>query len=61
MGAYKPGSIRQDPVTLTVAVCTNLSGLEPDGEHDWLYLNTRQGAYYTTDEQLADWADLYTP
>ena len=54
-------SIRQDPVSLAVAVCTNMdASLDTLGNHNWLCLTTQQGAFYADDADVSGWLNLYT-
>lgn len=57
--ASNPGSIKQDPATGRVALCTSLSGLDPDGDHNWMIHDEGMGAWYGTDEDISSYTDLY--
>ena len=60
---YQEGAVRQDTVTLAVAVRTNIP--TPDGTLDWLVTTVDYGGYYASWDDVGDnaptWVDIYEP
>jgi hypothetical protein len=53
---YTTGAVKQDPVTLAVAVRTNIP--HPDGSYDWGVMSVDKGGWYVTEDQVAGWTDM---
>lgn len=61
MSDYPPGAVKQDPVSLAVAVRCNHPDPFGHGDMEWGVMTLENGGHYATDEQVADWTDLTTP
>jgi hypothetical protein len=56
---YVPGSVKQDPDTLAVAVRTNVP--DPYYGHDWGVMTVATGGHYSNYDGVKDWTDLAIP
>jgi len=55
---YTTGWVRQDPVSLAVAVRTTIP--DPDSLHDWGVMTVDRGGHYSGWDDVAGWTDLTT-
>jgi len=53
---YITGALKQDPVTLAVAVRTNIPSV--DGSFDWAVMTIDRGGHYARWEEIADWSNI---
>ena len=58
-GGYVTGSVKHDPVSLSVAVRTNIP--DPDSAHDWGVMTVDRGGHYAGYDEVQNWPDLFTP
>jgi hypothetical protein len=54
--AYSTGSIKQDPVSLAVAVRTNIP--DPYLGHAWAVMTVDRGGHYAAWEDVQNWDDI---
>jgi hypothetical protein len=53
---YPVGHVKQDTVTLAVAVRTNI--IDPENRKDWGLMSIDRGGMYATWDQISAWPDL---
>jgi len=56
---YLPGSVKQDPDTLAVAVRTNVPE-DPYVGHAWAVMTIDRGGHYAAWDDVSGWTDLDT-
>jgi hypothetical protein len=54
---YLPGSVKQDPDTLAVAVRTNVPE-DPYVGHAWAVMTIDRGGHYAAWDDVSGWTDL---
>jgi hypothetical protein len=62
--AYTTGSVKQDPVTLAVAVRTNIPTnlpSDPYEGHAWGVMTVDQGGHFAGWDDVSNWTDLNIP
>lgn len=52
---YATGWVKQDPVSLAVAVRTNIP--DPESDHDWGVMTVDRGGHYAAWDEVAGWDD----
>jgi hypothetical protein len=57
---YVTGSVKQDPVTLAVAVRTLIPD-SPYEAHAWGVMTTDRGGHYADWDEVQNWTDLSAP
>ena len=53
---YQEGAVRQDTVTLAVAVRTSIT--DPSGYFDWGVMTVSAGGHFATWDEVVDWPDM---
>jgi len=56
---YLTGSVKQDPVTLAVALRTNI--YDPENRKDWGVMSIDRGGSYASYDAVGQWPDLFIP
>ena len=54
--AYKIGAVKQDNLTLAVAVRTNI--IDPDNLKDWGVMTVDRGGHYASWDEVQNWRDM---
>lgn len=52
---YQTGHLKQDPVSLAVAVRTNIP--DPESSHDWGVMTVDRGGHYAGWDEVSGWID----
>lgn len=53
---YTTGAVRQDPLTLAVAVRTNIP--DPYLDHEWGVMTVDHGGHYASWDEVQNWTEL---